>query len=120
NVLSTFMHSMFLMCLVSIIWLVFGYSVAFGDGNSFMGSFTQYLMLKDVGGAPNTNYAATIPHNTWMLFQLMFAIITPALISGAYAERIKFSAMVLFTVLWATIIYFPLAHMVWGNGGLFN
>src|SRR6185503_10064326 len=120
NVLSTFMHSMFLMCLVSMLWLIFGYSVAFGDGNSFFGNPMQYFMLKDVGSAPNTTYAGTIPHQTWMLFQLMFAIITPALISGAYAERIKFSAMVLFTVLWVTIIYFPLAHMVWGNGGLFN
>jgi Amt family ammonium transporter len=128
NVLSTFMHSMFLMCLVSILWLVFGYSMAFGDpaggAESFIGriigSPTQYLFLKDVGQAPNTTYAGTIPHQTWMLFQLMFAIITPALISGAYAERIKFSAMVLFTVLWVTVIYFPLAHMVWGNGGLFN
>jgi Amt family ammonium transporter len=120
NVLSTFMHSMFLMCLVSILWLVCGYSIAFGEGNSFMGSFSQYLMLKDVGAAPNTDYAGTIPHNTWMLFQMMFAIITPALISGAYAERIKFSAMVLFTILWMFLIYFPLAHMVWGKGGLFN
>jgi Amt family ammonium transporter len=120
NVLSTFMHSMFLMCLVSILWLVFGYSMAFGDGNSFFGSPMQYFLLKDVGGAPNTTYAPTIPHQTWMIFQLMFAILTPALISGAYAERIKFGAMVLFTVLWSTFIYFPLAHMVWGNGGLFN
>ena len=134
NVLSTFMHSMFLMCLVSILWLVFGYSMAFGDPaggvdgsgspagflGRIIGSPMQYFMLKDVGASPNTTYAGTIPHQTWMLFQLMFAIITPALISGAYAERIKFSAMVLFTVLWATIIYFPLAHMVWGNGGLFN
>ncbi|RPH38165.1 MAG: ammonium transporter, partial [Planctomycetota bacterium] len=85
-----------------------------------IGSPTQYLFLKDVGAAPNTNYAGTIPHQTWMLFQMMFAIITPALISGEYAERIKFSAMVLFTILWVTIVYFPLAHMVWGNGGLFN
>jgi Amt family ammonium transporter len=120
NVLSTFMHSMFLMCLVSILWAVFGYSIAFGEGNSFIGSFTQYFMLKDVGAAPNTDYAGTIPHQTFMLFQLMFAIITPALISGAYAERIKFSAMVIFTVLWVSLIYFPLAHMVWGKGGLFN
>jgi len=120
NVLSTFMHSMFLMSLVSILWLVFGYSMSFGEGNYFFGSFTQYFMLKDVGAAPNTDYAGTIPHQTFMLFQMMFAIITPALISGAYAERIKFSAMVLFTVLWMVIIYFPLAHMVWGKGGLFN
>jgi ammonium transporter, Amt family len=120
NVLSTFMHSMFLMCLVSILWLVCGYSIAFGEGNWFIGSFGQYFMLKGVGAAPNTDYAGTIPHNTWMLFQMMFAIITPALISGAYAERIKFSAMVLFTILWMFLIYFPLAHMVWGKGGLFN
>jgi Amt family ammonium transporter len=120
NVLSTFMHSMFLMCLISILWLVFGYSMAFGEGNRFVGSPTQYFMLKGVGGDPNTDYAGTIPHQTYMVFQLMFAILTPALISGAYAERIKFSAMVLFTILWATIIYFPLAHMVWGKGGLFN
>jgi Amt family ammonium transporter len=134
NVLSTLMHSMFLMCLISILWLVFGYSMAFGDpvggvGTSgapagflgrILGNPMQYFMLKDVGASPNGTYAGTIPHQTWMIFQLMFAIITPALISGAYAERIKFSAMVLFTVLWATIIYFPLAHMVWGNGGLFS
>jgi len=120
NVLSTFMHSMFLMSLVSVLWLVFGYSVAFGDGGPFFGNPLQYCLLKGVGAAPNPTYAATIPHQTFMLFQMMFAIITPALISGAYAERIKFSAMVLFTVLWMTLIYFPLAHMVWGNGGLFN
>jgi len=120
NVLSTMMHSVFLMGLMSILWVVYGYSMAFGEGNAFFGSFTQYFMLKDVGAAPNTDYAATIPHTTFMLFQLMFAIITPALISGAYAERIKFSSMVVFTILWATIVYFPLAHMVWGKGGMFN
>ncbi len=120
NVLSTMMHSMFLMALMSVLWAIYGYSVAFGEGNSFFGSFTQYFLLKGVGGAPNADYAGTIPHQTFMLFQLMFAIITPALISGAFAERIKFSAMVLFTVLWATVLYFPLAHMVWGKGGLFN
>ncbi len=120
NVLSTIMHSMFLMALMSVLWVIYGYSLAFGEGNSFFGSFTQYFMLKGVGAAPNTDYAGTIPHQTFMLFQLMFAIITPALISGAFAERIKFSAMVLFTILWATFVYFPLAHMVWGKGGLFN
>ena len=120
NVLSTMMHSMFLMALVSVLWAIYGYSVAFGEGNSLFGSFTQYFLLKGVGGAPNADYAGTIPHQTFMLFQLMFAIITPALISGAFAERIKFSAMVLFTVLWATVLYFPMAHMVWGKGGLFS
>jgi Amt family ammonium transporter len=77
-------------------------------------------MLQGVGSTPNADYAGTIPHQSFMLFQMMFAIITPALISGAYAERVKFSAMALFTVLWATFIYFPMAHMVWGKGGLFN
>ncbi len=119
NVLSTMMHSVFLMGLMSVLWVFYGYSVAFGDGK-FFGSPMQFFMLKGVGGEPNATYAATIPHQTFMLFQLMFAIITPALISGAYAERVKFSAMVLFTTLWATFLYFPLAHMVWGNGGLFN
>jgi hypothetical protein len=85
------MHSMILMAVVSALWMVFGYSMAFGEGNAFFGSPTQYFMLNGVGGAPNTDYAATIPHTTFMLFQLMFAIITPALISGAVAERIKFS-----------------------------
>jgi Amt family ammonium transporter len=121
NVLSTFMHSMFLMGLMSALWFAYGYSLSFGDGNSFFGSPTQHLFLKGVSQSePNATYAATIPHQTFMLFQLMFAIITPALISGAYAERIKFSAVVLFTILWATLVYFPLAHMVWGNKGLFN
>ena len=120
NVLSTMMHSMILMAVVSMLWMVFGYSMAFGEGNAFFGSPTQYFMLKGVGGAPNPDYAATIPHMSFMLFQMMFAIITPALISGAVAERIKFSAYLLFTVLWVTIVYFPLCHMVWGKGGLFN
>ena len=120
NVLSTFMHSMFLMGLISLLWFVYGFSVSFGDGNAIIGSFTQHVFLNGVGAEPNPNYAGTIPYQTYMLFQLMFAIITPALISGAFAERIKFSAMVLFTILWATIVYFPLAHMVWGNGGYFN
>jgi Amt family ammonium transporter len=120
NVLSTMMHSMFLMGLMSLLWFVFGYSMAFAEGNAFFGSPTQYLFLKEVSHETPSEYAGTIPHQTFMLFQLMFAIITPALISGAYAERIKFSAMVLFTILWATFVYFPLAHMVWGKGGLFN
>lgn len=121
NVLSTMMHSMFLMGLISLLWFLYGYSMAFADGNAFFGNPATYFMLRGVSaGEPNATYAATVPHQTFMLFQLMFAIITPALISGAYAERIKFSAMVVFTILWATVVYFPLAHMVWGNGGLFN
>ncbi|MEO6183143.1 MAG: ammonium transporter, partial [Verrucomicrobiota bacterium] len=88
--------------------------------NAFFGNPLQYFMLKGVGTTPNADYAATIPHLTFMLFQMMFAIITPALISGAVAERMKFSAYLLFMILWITIVYFPLCHMVWGKGGLFN
>ncbi len=120
NVLGTMMHSMILMAVVSALWMFFGYSMAFGEGNAFFGSPSQYFMLKGVGGAPNPDYAGTVPQTSFMLFQMMFAIITPALISGAVAERIKFSSYLLFTVLWVTIVYFPLCHMVWGKGGLFN
>ena len=120
NVLSTMMHSLILMAAMSLLWMVFGYSVAFGEGNAFFGSPTQHLFLKGVGLAPNTDYAGTIPHQTFMLFQMMFVIITPALISGAVAERIKFSAYALFILLWTTLVYLPLCHMVWGKGGLFN
>jgi Amt family ammonium transporter len=119
NVLSTMMHSFILMALATVLWALVGYSLAFAEGNSFIGGF-QYLFLNGVGTAPNLDYAPTIPHLTFMAFQLMFAIITPALISGAYAERIKFSAMLLYTTLWLLIVYFPMAHMVWGKGGLLN
>jgi Amt family ammonium transporter len=120
NVLATMMHSMFLMGLMSVLWVLYGYSMSFADGNAFVGSPWQFGLLKGVGIAPNADYAATIPQQTFMLFQMMFAIITPALISGAFAERVKFGAFALFTILWATIVYFPLVHMVWGKGGLFN
>jgi len=120
NVLGTMMHSLVLMAVMSAIWMVFGYSMAFGEGNAIVGNPFQYFMLKGVGGAPNADYAATVPHQTFMLFQMMFAIITPALISGAIAERMKFSAYVLFMALWTTVVYFPLAHMIWGKGGMFN
>ncbi|MBL9126530.1 MAG: ammonium transporter, partial [Verrucomicrobiales bacterium] len=90
NVLATMMHSLILMGLVSVLWALFGYSVAFGEGNAFFGNPLQYALLRGVGGAPNPDYAPTIPHQTFMLFQMMFAIITPALISGAVAERIRF------------------------------
>jgi Amt family ammonium transporter len=120
NVLGTMMQSFMMMALISVIWVVYGYSLAFGEGNAFFGNLKQYFMLVGVGAAPNADYAATIPHQSFMLFQLMFAIITPALITGAFAERMKFNAMVLFMALWATLVYFPLAHMVWGKGGMFN
>jgi Amt family ammonium transporter len=120
NVLSTMMHSLILMALVSTLWMLFGYSMAFAPGNAFVGNPLTYFMLNGVGGAPNPDYSATVPQESFMLFQMMFAIITPALISGAVAERIKFKAYVLFTVLWVTVVYFPLCHMVWGAGGYFN
>jgi Amt family ammonium transporter len=119
NVLSTMMHSFILMALVTVIWAIVGYSLAFGEGSWFLGDL-RYAFLNGVGAAPNVDYAPTIPHQTFMIYQLMFAIITPALISGAYAERMRFSAMLLFTTLWMLFVYFPLAHMVWGKGGLLN
>jgi Amt family ammonium transporter len=119
NVLATMMQSFFLMVLITILWAICGYSFAFGEGSAFLGDL-RYLFLSNVGGAPNADYAATIPQQTFMIYQLMFAIITPALISGAFAERMRFSAMVLFMLIWALIVYFPMAHMVWGKGGLLN
>ncbi len=119
NVLSTMMHSFALMAVVTVVWAIYGYSLAFSEGTPFIGDL-RYLFLSGVGSAPNADYGATIPHETYMIYQLMFAIITPALISGAFAERIKFSAMLVFTVLWSTIVYFPMAHMVWGKGGFLN
>ena len=119
NVLSTMMHSFILMAVVTMLWAVVGYSLAFAEGTPFFGDL-RYLFLKGVGAAPNADYGATIPQQTYMIYQLMFAIITPALISGAFAERMKFSAMLLFTTLWSLFVYFPMAHMVWGKGGLFN
>src|SRR5258706_3436254 len=116
NVLGTMMHSFILMAVVTIVWALVGYSLAFGEGSPFVGG-TQFALLNGVGGDPNPDYAGTIPHQTFMVYQLMFAIITPALISGAFAERMKFSAMLLFTTLWLLIVYLPMAHMVWGKGG---
>jgi Amt family ammonium transporter len=119
NVLGTMMHSFALMAVVTVLWAIYGYSLSFAEGNPFVGGF-NYFLLHGVGSAPNPDYAATIPQQTYMIYQLMFAVITPALISGAFAERIKFSAMLLFTCLWSTIVYFPMAHMVWGKGGFLN
>ena len=119
NVLGTMMHSFVLMAVVTVLWAVLGYSLAFAEGTPFLGDL-RYLFLNGVGSAPNADYAGTIPQQTFMVYQLMFAIITPALISGAFAERMKFKAMLLFTVLWMFLVYFPLAHMVWGKGGLLN
>ncbi len=119
NVLATMMQSFALMALVTVLWALVGYSLCFHSGNSFIGGL-GYLGLRGVGPTPDADYAATIPQQTFMVFQLMFAIITPALISGAFAERMKFSAMVLFMALWSLVVYAPMAHMVWGKGGLLN
>jgi Amt family ammonium transporter len=119
NVLATMMQSFAMMCIVTVLWALIGYSLAFGPGNSFIGGF-HFAFLHNVGLAPDADYAATIPAQTYMIYQLMFAIITPALICGAFAERMKFSAMCLFLTLWALVVYSPMAHMVWGKGGLLN
>ena len=119
NAISTILQSLILAGAVTVIWAIFGYSLVFSENSAFIGGF-DFAFLRGVGAAPNADYAATIPQQTFMIYQLMFAIITPALITGAFAERIKFSAMLAFTVLWTTLIYLPLAHMVWGKGGFFN
>jgi ammonium transporter, Amt family len=119
NVLGTMMQSFALMVVITVLWALFSFSFSFGSGNGFIGGF-EHVFLRGVGAAPDTDYAPTIPALTFMVYQLMFAIITPALIAGAFAERMKFSAMLLFTVLWSIIVYDPMAHMVWGKGGFLN
>lgn len=117
NVLATMMQSFFVLCLLSIQWILWGYSLSFGpDVNHFIGSLA-WFGLKGVGMAPNPDYAATIPHLLFMVYQMMFAVITPGLITGAFAERMKFSTYVVFTLLWATLVYDPICHWVWGMGG---
>ena len=117
NVLSVLMQCFFLVCFVTLQWVVFGYSLSFGPDIKGLIGGLDWAMLKNVGAAPNADYAATIPHSVFMLFQMMFAIITPALIVGAFAERMKFAAFALFSLLWSTVVYDPLAHWVWGAGG---
>ncbi|MBA2459169.1 MAG: ammonium transporter [Gemmatimonadales bacterium] len=117
NALSTIMHSFFILALVSVQWVLWGYSLAFGpDVNGVIGGL-DYVGLTGVGQEPNPTYAATIPHLAFMVYQMMFAAITPALISGAFAERKKFAAFALFSLLWATLVYDPVAHWVWADGG---
>jgi len=116
NVLSVLMQCFIIMCVMSIHWVLFGYSLSFAPGNGFWGGL-QWMGLRGVGFEPYADYAPTIPHQAFMIFQAMFAIITPALIIGAFAERMKFSAFLLFTILWATFVYDPLCHWVWGVGG---
>ncbi len=119
NVLSTMMQSFAMMALITVLWGMVVFSLAFGSGNSFIGGLHN-VFLHGVGATPDPDYAATIPLETFMVYQLMFAIITPALITGAFAERMKFSGMAVFLVLWTLIVYAPMAHMVWGKGGLLN
>ncbi len=119
NVLATMVQSFAMMAVITILWALVSYSLAFGSGNSFIGGL-HHLFLRGVGAQPDADYAATIPLQTFMVYQLMFAIITPALITGAFAERMKFSAMLAFMILWSLIVYSPMAHMVWGKGGLLN
>ncbi len=117
NVLATLMHSFVAIALVSIQWILLGYSLSFGPDIKGVIGGLDWIGLNSVGQTPNPDYAPTIPHMAFMIYQAMFAIITPALISGAIAERMKFSAYVLFILLWTTLVYDPVAHWVWGTGG---
>ncbi len=117
NVLGTIMQNFVLLGVISILWAVFGYSLAFGpDVGHFIGNL-DWVGLNGVGSEPFKAYAATIPHQTFMIYQCMFAVITPALITGAFAERMKFKTFLVFMILWATLVYDPVAHWVWGDGG---
>ncbi len=117
NVLATMMQSFFVLCLISIQWILWGYSLSFGPDKGHIIGSLAWFGLRGVGMAPNPDYAATIPHLLFMAYQMMFAVITPGLITGAYAERMKFSGYVIFTLLWATFVYDPICHWVWGVGG---
>src|SRR5829696_7648010 len=119
NVLSTIMHSFFILALISVQWVLWGYSLAFGPdlgGFGFIGNL-DWIGLNNVGMEPNADYAKTVPHQAYMVFQMMFAVITPALITGAFAERKRFKAFVIFSLLWATLVYAPVAHWVWAIDG---
>ncbi len=122
NVLSMLMQCFMCLAIVSVLWVVYAYSLAFGKGHGFLEPYIgglDWFMMKGVDiNTPNTDYAPTIPHQAYMIFQCMFAVITPALVIGSFAERVKFSAWVWFTVLWLTFVYCPIAHMVWSSDGL--
>jgi ammonium transporter, Amt family len=119
NVLATMIQSFAMMAVITVVWAVVGYSLAFGSGTSFIGSFHN-IFLNGVGLSPDAAYSSTIPNQTYMIYQLMFAIITPALITGAFAERLKFSSLLVLLTAWSLLVYDPMAHMVWGKGGLLN
>ena len=120
NILSTLNLSFVMMALLSIQWVLFGYSLVFGPDHGGLIGGLKYFGLSGVGTAPNPQYAATIPHLAFALFQMMFAIITPALITGAFVERVRFKTFLVFALIWATLIYDPVAHWVWGAGGIFR
>ena len=117
NALSTIMHSFFILALISVQWVLWGYSLSFGPDHGGLIGGLDWVGLNGVGQEPNPTYSATIPHQAFMVFQMMFAVITPALISGAFAERKRFKAFIVFTLLWATLVYDPIAHWVWADGG---
>jgi len=117
NVLATMMQSFFVLCIIGIQWILWGYSLSFGPDRGHLIGNLAWIGLKGVGVEPNADYAGTIPHLLFMVYQMMFAVITPALITGAFAERMKFSAYIAFALLWATLVYDPICHWVWGAGG---
>ncbi len=118
NVLGTIMHSLVILCVVSLLWILFGYSLAFGPDKWGLIGGLEWAGLREVGLSAHPTYGPTIPHQAFMIFQMMFAAITPALITGAFAERMKFSALLLFSALWSVAIYCPVAHWLWGGGWL--
>jgi Amt family ammonium transporter len=117
NVLSTIMHSFFILALISVQWVLWGYTLAFGPDQGGIIGGLDWLGLDGIGQTPNTDYAPGVPHQAFVVYQMMFAVITPALITGAFAERKRFKAFVVFTLAWATLVYAPVAHWVWGVGG---
>ncbi len=118
NVLSVMMQSFFMLCMVSVQWVLIGYSLAFGPDFHHIVGGLQWIGLHGVWMTPDADYAGTIPHLLFCMFQMMFAVITPALITGAFAERMKFATFAIFSILWATLVYDPIAHWVWGSGRL--
>src|SRR5476649_1377135 len=120
NVLSVMAQCLLLSGLVTILWWICGYSMVFHKGNAFLGDWKGFSFLYNVDSTPNTDYSMWVSHNVFAMYQLMFAIITPALIVGSIAERMKFSAVALFITLWMFVVYFPLAHSVWGIDGFMN
>ncbi|MEJ2672118.1 MAG: ammonia channel protein, partial [Deltaproteobacteria bacterium] len=117
NILATLMENFILLGVVGVLWALWGYSLAFGPDVVHIIGNLSWVGLRGVGTAPFKAYSATIPHQTFMIYQAMFAIITPALITGAFAERLKFSSFLVFMIAWVTIVYCPVAHWVWGDGG---